>query len=93
MHLFYNNTVETDIIKTNWTYESSSLITFHRFNWGANAGIGLLFPIWKGQLDLNLKYDRMIQPFASQSNSEKNYYDVIGITIGYTLPVLYKDFH
>jgi hypothetical protein len=92
-HLFYDNTVETNIDKIDWADESSNLATFHRFNWGATVGVGFLFPIWKGQLDVNFKYDRMLQPFVSQSNSEKNYYDVIGITLGYTLPVLYKDFH
>ncbi|MGA3015417.1 MAG: outer membrane beta-barrel protein, partial [Bacteroidales bacterium] len=73
-HLFYDNTVESDVIKYDFGDKSDNLVTYHRFNWGATAGVGLLFPLWKGQLDLNLKYDRMIQPFVAQSNSEKNYY-------------------
>jgi hypothetical protein len=92
---YYNNTIETYEQQNDWADQGGgNLVTFHHFDWGITGGLGFLTRIWRGMLDINLKYDRMIQPFGSSNiNSEKNYYDVIGITVGYTFPVLYKDFH
>jgi hypothetical protein len=92
-HLKYDDTVNKDVSNYYWGDNSGETITYHRFDWGVTGGVGLLTRVWKGVLDLNFKYDRMLQPYASASNSTKVYYDVFGITIGYSLPVLWKDFH
>lgn len=92
VNYYYNGIKVT--YKNNYDWADEDPGTFHRFDWGATGGVGLLVPLWKGMLDLNFKYDRMLQPFFSSNViSSKNYYDVIGITLGYTLPVLYKDYH
>jgi len=92
--LYYNNSSEKSISYYNEVDNHDTFVVHHRFDWGATIGTGLLFPVWKGLMDINFKYDQMIQPFAYlELNSKKAYYSVVGITIGYSLPVLKKDYH
>ncbi|MEI7492957.1 MAG: porin family protein [Bacteroidota bacterium] len=88
------NGKELERFTKNFYYDETSeqVITFHKFDWGVTGGIGCRFSVWKGQFDANFKYERMIQPWASY-NSVKAFYDIIGFTIGYSLPVLNKVSH
>jgi len=94
--LFYNGKMDKTVTDLDWVNAvSDNLQTTHRFNWGATGGIGLLLPTWKGNWDLNFKYDYLLQPFITTSNPNKDklYWEVIGITIGYSLPVSKKSYH
>jgi len=72
--------------------ENSS--TYHRFDWGATLGIGILFSVWKGQMDLNLRCDQMIQPFSKDNyTGSRDYYNVIDLTLGYSIFVKNKATH
>jgi hypothetical protein len=77
--------------------DGTGIVTIHRFDWGGNAGLGLLINLWKGKLDFNIKYDHDIQPFTriqgvlgNETYNDKNYWEVFAITVGYTLPVMTK---
>jgi hypothetical protein len=66
-----------------------------RFDWGATFGIGFLRKLWKGHLDLNLKFDHMLYPVYIWSiptlPEVKEYKFAVAITAGYSLPVNQKD--
>ena len=89
--LLYDDTLEKSVHTYNNVDNNDKGIDTWRFDWGATIGTGILFPIWRGLLDVNFKYDHMIQPFIRIPElSIKAYYSVIGITIGYSLPVMKK---
>jgi hypothetical protein len=59
---------------------------------GATLGAGMLFNLRKGQLDINLRCDQMLQAFDKDPISGLSYYyNVISLTLGYSLPVMNKD--
>ncbi len=68
----------------------------NRFDWGATVGIGFIQKLWKGQLDLNLKFDHMLSPVYTWSipaaPEVKEYKFVVALTAGYSLPVIQKDY-
>jgi hypothetical protein len=77
-------------------YDHASLFgnieTTHRYDWGATLGIGMLMNLGKGQIDFNLRCDQMILAFVKDDyGGFRRYYNVISLTIGYTIPVINKD--
>ena len=90
-YLLYDETSEKTVTNSDIVDINVQGIVIYRFDWGATVGTGLLIPLWKGFLDLNFKYDHMIQPFIIDNlDGTKSYYSVFGVTIGYSLPVMKK---
>ncbi|MBC8486853.1 MAG: outer membrane beta-barrel protein [Bacteroidetes bacterium] len=97
--------ISKDVVITTDSYSRTRNSDFHdmtetigaeefsrqRLDWGITAGLGYVLKLWKGQLDFNIKFDHMLQPFAKDLYlGSKAYQYVIATTIGYDFPVLQK---
>jgi hypothetical protein len=65
------------------------------FDWGGIVGTGYLFKLWKGELEINITYNHSLQSFLTPDNplktsDTKAFYNVLAVTIGYSLPVINK---
>jgi hypothetical protein len=68
--------------------ERSSDFGFNRFNWGLKVGTGLLLNLKKGTFDFNIADEQMLESFPyDKSFNIKSLYNVLSITVGYSLPV------
>lgn len=65
-----------------------------RMSWGITGGCGFTRQIWHGIADMNFKIDQALIPvFQDHISNQKSYHVVIAVTLGYSLPVLQKDYH
>ena len=83
----YDGTELTDITYENLTGLGTSILGWNRFDWGVKVGMGLLLNIKKGTLDFNIADEQMLESFTVEIDNTKSLYNVLSITVGYSLPV------
>ncbi len=68
--------------------EITSSFGFNRFNWGLKVGTGLLLNLKKGTFDFNIADEQMLESFPyDKAFNIKSLYNILSITVGYSLPV------
>jgi hypothetical protein len=73
-----------DLAQGGW----SSDFGFNRFNWGLKVGTGILLKVKKGTFDFNIADEQMLESFPyDKYYNIKSLYNVLSITVGYSLPI------
>jgi hypothetical protein len=66
----------------------TSAFSWRRFNWGLKVGTGLLLNLKKGTFDFNIADEQMLESFPyDKYYNIKSLYNVLSITVGYSLPI------
>jgi hypothetical protein len=83
----FDGTEKKDISYYDLTGISTNVLSWNQFDWGAKVGMGILLIKKKGTFDFNISDEQMLKSFTNVIDNTKSYFNVISITIGYSLPV------